>query len=232
MSDDEESMTASLRRLQISIPHLRNQQQEKGDQESSDKTHETQTGKHQHPVITKTRHKETPAKLSQSLPQQFGSSTPLPSCSHDIDEYTKTWFRREVRELKRELKRKLAKYSRDSRRIHRDMKEDTERVCTQNVKEPNELPCEKVDRAVIRDLSQVLVLWTWPARSLGLEDSDIATIQLDNPGDTREQSYKMLHTWVQRCGQSATYQTLGRVLLTEASGVYPRYVEIVSKYCS
>ena len=102
----------------------------------------------------------------------------------------------------------------------------------QNVREPDELPCEKVDRAVIRDLSQVLLSWVWPARSLGLDESDIDTIQLDNPGDTREQSYKMLHTWVQRCGQSATYQTLGRVLLTEASDVYPRYVEIVSKHCS
>jgi hypothetical protein len=30
MSDDEESITGSLRRLQISIPHLGNQQQEKG----------------------------------------------------------------------------------------------------------------------------------------------------------------------------------------------------------
>ena len=99
------------------------------------------------------------------------------------------------------------------------------------MKQPEELPCQRVDRAVIRDLSQDLLSWVWPARSLGLDDSDIQRIKLDNAGDTREQSYQMLSVWLQRYPCDATYQTLGHVLLTEASSVYPRYVDIVSKHC-
>ena len=97
---------------------------------------------------------------------------------------------------------------------------------------PDELPDQKVDAAVVRDLSGELTGWVLPARHLGLEDSVIERIQIDYPGDVREQCYQMLRTWVQQHSPTATYQTLGHVLLTEATNVYPRYVEIVSRHCS
>ena len=105
-------------------------------------------------------------------------------------------------------------------------------IFLQSVKRPDELPDQKVDAAVVQDLSGELVGWVHPARRLGLEDSVIERIQIDYPRDVREQCYQMLKTWVQQHWSTATYQTLGHVLLTEAANVYPKYVEIVSRRCS
>ena len=102
----------------------------------------------------------------------------------------------------------------------------------QSVMSPNELPCQQVDNAVIRNLSQELASWKFPARALGLQEAEIDLIRLDNQCDTREQCYKMLQLWVQRYWQNATYQTLGRALQSEARDVYPKYVDIVSSFLS
>ena len=50
----------------------------------------------------------------------------------------------------------------------------------------------------------------------------------DVEAEMRTKGNKILLTWKQRCAQKATYQALGRALLTEARKVYPNYVQIVS----
>lgn len=103
-------------------------------------------------------------------------------------------------------------------------------ILLQEVTSPTDLPRQRVDNTVIRHLSQELPLWKFPARALGLADSDIEHIRLDNQCDTREQCYKMLQLWLQRYCQHATYQTLGMALQSEARDVYPKYVNIVSSH--
>jgi hypothetical protein len=98
----------------------------------------------------------------------------------------------------------------------------------QDVKSLAELPSEPVSRDVLRDLSKELPKWEFPARALGLKEADIESIKADYPCNSREQCYKMLLMWKQRCAQNATYQALGRALLAEARNVYPNYVKIVS----
>jgi hypothetical protein len=97
-----------------------------------------------------------------------------------------------------------------------------------DVKSLAELPSEPVSRDVLRDLSKELPKWEFPARALGLKEADIESIKADYPCNSREQCYKMLLMWKQRCAQNATYQALGRALLAEARNVYPNYVKIVS----
>ena len=82
----------------------------------------------------------------------------------------------------------------------------------------------------MRDLSQELPKWEFPARALCLKEAEIEHIKADHPNDNREQCYQMLLKWEQSNAQNATYQALGRALLTEARDVYPKYVQIVSSH--
>ena len=101
---------------------------------------------------------------------------------------------------------------------------------TQDVKQPHELPCQQVACAVLRALSNELSSWKFTARALGLSESEIDRIHLDNQSETREQCYKMLQHWKQQLGRAATYKTLGLALYNEAKSVYPKYFDIVSSF--
>ena len=50
-------------------------------------------------------------------------------------------------------------------------------------------------------------------RSLGVTEVEIDTITHDNPGDTETQKYKMLDSWSQKSGPSATVSVLSDKLV-------------------
>lgn len=76
-------------------------------------------------------------------------------------------------------------------------------------------------------LSQRLVKWKFFARHLQLKDHVIDRIEVDNPGDVREQCYNALHAWQQEMGKACSYQTLGKVILESERnrGLYTGFVE-------
>ena len=65
-----------------------------------------------------------------------------------------------------------------------------------------------------------------------MTDTVIDRIERENHMCIREQCYKILLLWSQQKSESASYDVLGRALLKEARGVYPRYVDIVYRHCS
>ncbi len=91
---------------------------------------------------------------------------------------------------------------------------------------PNSLPLKCPDKRIYLWLSGEILSWKFVARNLGLNESDIETIQTDHHG-VEEQRYQMFQVWERRNFQDCNYQKLGKVLFESEKNrkLYPQYVE-------
>ncbi|XP_071832901.1 uncharacterized protein [Apostichopus japonicus] len=80
-------------------------------------------------------------------------------------------------------------------------------------------PLENIDRVVttesLRDLSRKIKNeWKHVGRNLGLDDSELCTLERDNTNNGRTETvYQMLLYWKQSNGSQATYRVLGEALI-------------------
>ena len=98
--------------------------------------------------------------------------------------------------------------------------------------------CEKLSQSVPDNegpINRALLLislkmgnWKNPARSLGLEESEIVTIEEDFP---REARYKMLCKWSRNRGNRATWRALVRGFCLAKDVKLANHVIDICKYC-
>ena len=71
--------------------------------------------------------------------------------------------------------------------------------------------------------------WKFLARWLGLQESDVSRIEIDNPNNDREQCYQMFLRWKAVDPENYTYPVLGEALRKESQELYNDYVKEVHR---
>ena len=94
---------------------------------------------------------------------------------------------------------------------------------------PTQLPNAPCDTKVLLWLVNKVSDWKFLARWLGLQESDITQIEIDNPRSGREQSYQMLLKWKSAAPERYSYPVLGEALIQENKELFNAYVKEVHR---
>jgi hypothetical protein len=92
-----------------------------------------------------------------------------------------------------------------------------------------ELPNSQCDNRVLLWLVRKVGDWKFLARWLGLQESDITQVEMDNPRSGREQCYQMLLKWKSVAPESYSYPVLGEALRQESLELFNAYVKEVHR---
>ena len=79
--------------------------------------------------------------------------------------------------------------------------------------DPSVLPLTPPPAGLLLWLSDEVIKWKFLGRYLGMEESTIERIDLENPQNIREQCYQMLTTFARQQGTACTCRRLGEALL-------------------
>ena len=92
-----------------------------------------------------------------------------------------------------------------------------------------QLPNSQCDNRVLLWLVRKVGDWKFLARWLGLQESDITQVEMDNPRSGREQCYQMLLKWKSVAPESYSYPVLGEALRQESLELFNAYVKEVHR---